>query len=89
MGTARRALGAAKENIGVAGVERIFQIRLIEVSQLERTGFVDGAEVDEIKPLANARELGLARDDGADTGILAGDEVGDLDRKSTRLNSSH
>ena len=38
----------------------------------------DGAELDKVEPLANAREPGLARDDGADTGILAGDEVGDL-----------
>ena len=46
--------------------------------ELKRAGLVDGAELDKVEPLANARELGLARDDGADTGILAGDEVGDL-----------
>ena len=75
---AGRALGAAIEYIGFAGVECIFEVRLVEIGQLQRAAFVNGAELDEVKPLADTRELRLARDDGADTGILAGDEVGDL-----------
>ena len=51
---------------------------MVEIGELKCAGFVDGAELDKVEPLANARELGLARDDSADTGILAGDEVGDF-----------
>ena len=75
---ARRTLGTAEEDVGVAGVEGVFEVGLVEIGKFKRAGLVDGAELDKVKPLANARELGLARDDGADTGILAGDEVGDL-----------
>ena len=75
---ARRTLGTAEEDVGVAGVEGVFEVGLVEIGKFKRAGFVDCAELDEVEPLANARELGLARDDGADTGILAGDEVGDL-----------
>ena len=75
---ARRTLGTAEEDVGVAGVEGVFEVGLVEIGELKRASLVDGAELDEVEPLANARELGLARDDGADTSILAGDEVGDL-----------
>ena len=67
-----------EEDVGVAGVEGVFEVGLVEIGKFKRAGLVDGAELDKVEPLANARELGLARDDGADTGILAGDEVGDL-----------
>ena len=59
-------------------MEGIFEVGLVEISQFERAGLVDGAELDKVEPLADARELGLARDDGADTRILAWDEAGDL-----------
>lgn len=59
-------------------MEGVFEVGLVEIGKFKRAGLVDGAELDKVEPLANARELGLARDDGADTGILAGDEVGDL-----------
>lgn len=75
---ARRTLGTAEEDVGVAGVKGVFEVGLVEIGELKCAGFVDGAELDKVEPLANARELGLARDDSADTGILAGDEVGDL-----------
>ena len=75
---ARRTLGTAEEDVSVAGVEGVFEVGLVEIGKFKRAGLVDGAELDKVEPLANAREPGLARDDGADTGILAGDEVGDL-----------
>ena len=75
---AGRALGAAEEDVGVTGVECVFEVRLVEIGELERTGLVDDAELDEIKPLADTREFCFASDDGADAGILARDEVGDL-----------
>ena len=75
---ARRTLGTAEEDVGVAGVEGVFEVGLVEIGKFKRAGLVDGAELDKVEPLANAREPGLARDDGADTGILAGDEAGDL-----------
>ena len=48
------------------------------LSYFPRAAFVNDAELDKVKPLANARELGLSRDDGADTAHLTGDEVGDF-----------
>ena len=70
---ARRTLGTAEEDVGVAGVEGVFEVGLVEIGKFKRAGLVDGAELDKVEPLANAREPGLTRDDGADTGILAGD----------------
>jgi len=75
---AGRTLGAAIEYIGFAGVECIFEVRLVEIGELERTGLVDDAELDEVKPLADTREFCFASDDGADAARFAGNKVGDL-----------
>ena len=75
---AGRALGAAIEHIGFAGVECIFEVRLVEIGQLQRAAFVNDAELDEVKPLADTRELCFTRDDGAHAAHLAGDEAGNF-----------
>ena len=71
------ALGLAVKDVFLAGVERVFEVGLVEISQIERGRFVHNAKLDEVEPLADVRELRLGRDDGADTGVLAGDKVGD------------
>ena len=45
---ARRTLGTAEEDVGVAGVEGVFEVRLVEIGELERTGLVDDAELDKV-----------------------------------------
>ena len=69
---AGRTLGAAVEHVDFAGVECVFEVRLVEIGELERAGLVDDAELDEVKPLADTREFCFASDDGADAAHFAG-----------------
>ena len=75
---AGRTLGAAEEDVGVTGAECVFEVRLVEIGELERAGLVDDAELDEVKPLADTREFCFASDDGADAAHFAGNKVGDF-----------
>ena len=51
----QRPLDRAVERVALAHVERVFQVRLVEVRQLQRGALIHHAQLDELQSLSDAR----------------------------------
>ena len=66
----QRPLDRAVERVALAHVERVFQVRLVEVRQLQRGALIHHAQLDELQSLSDARELRLRRHHRRHAGAL-------------------